>query len=665
MHHALTAIVVLFGAALVVAWLMRLMRLPTILGFLLAGILIGPSGLHLIHEGEEQHQIEFFAELGLVMLLFTVGLELSPAPLLRMGPRLLVASGVQIGATLLLGAVAVAAALGMKWSSAGLVGAGLALSSTAIVLKHFSERGLIDTPDGRITTGILLVQDVAVIMLLVLLPLVARGGAGPLAVAAKIGGALVGLAAAILLARWLMPRIVNIVFRYGGQELMTLFAILMACLGAWLAGLANWSWALGAFIAGLLLAQSDLRHQIEAEITPFRDAFNALFFISIGMLVPLEVVWENAAGLSVAIVGTLVLKALLAGAGVLAGGWPLRLGLSVGLGLCTVSEFGYVLIKEASSERLGLVPADFMPLFVAWAVGTMLLGALLMPVAQPIAAALTRRWGREEAPAAAEVHGDEAHPHLTSHVIIVGYGINGRNLATVLRAVRIPHHVIEMNRSSAQRARKDGVPVVVGDATRLAILRSVGLHAARALVVAIADPWATRRIVANAHQVRPDLYILARTRFVAELEPLYREGAAQVIPEEFETSIEMFAHVLKEFAIPDNVIEQQVALIRAGHYGMLRGRTGHRTVHTEWLRLLEVAVTQTHLLLEGSPAAGRTIREFDLRAKTGATIVAITREGRPIANPDPNVQLLAGDVLVLVGTHHQLDRTRALLAPPE
>jgi len=198
---------------------------------------------------------------------------------------------------------------------------------------------------------------------------------------------------------------------------------------------------------------------------------------------------------------------------------------------------------------------------------------------------------------------------------------------------------------------------------------NAGLATARALVIAIADQQATRRIVAQVHRTRPKLYILARTRYVSELETLYRLGAAQVIPEEFETSIELFAHVLKEFAIPDNIIEQQVTLIRGGRYAMLRGRPSDRALRAEWTQLLEAAVTQTFFLMENSAACGRTIRELDVRAQTGVLIVAVTRDGKPTPSPGPDFRLEAGDVLVLVGTHKQLDAAKAALeasqdAPP-
>jgi CPA2 family monovalent cation:H+ antiporter-2 len=659
MEHALTAILVLFGAAWLAAWLMRTLGAPAILGFLIAGIIIGPSVLNLIG----RHEVHFFAELGLVLLLFVVGLELSPGPLLRMGGRLLIAAALQMAAT-----TAVAAGLLYGLGLLGpvpafIVGAAVALSSTAVMINYFADRGESDSPASAVATVIALFQDCAVILLLIALPLFShRGGQEPGGALRAAGFALGALVVISIAARAILPVIVRLFGRRAGsRELMTLFAIVMACAGAWLASLANWSWGLGSFVAGLLLSQTDLRHQIRAEITPFRHAFNALFFISIGMLVELSLFREHAGLLAVAIVGVIVLKTLIAGGAILLSGWPARLAITSALALATISEFAYILGQAA--RELGLLPPQALATLIACLVGSMVLGALLLPFTPRLAAAADRRLDRlrfrKPPPAGLPQEG-----LLDNHVIIVGYGVNGRNLARVLRATRIPYTVVEMNPSNVVQARSDGAPAIVGDATRASILLQAGLQRARALVVSIADQEPTRRIVAQARAARPDLYIVARTRYLSELDALYRLGARQVIPEEFETSIEIFAHVLKEFGIPDNVIDQQIMLVRAGRYRMLRGLPTDPARRAEWLQILEAAVTQVFLLLAGSPAVGRTIREFDLRARTGVTIVALTRGGKAIPAPSPELRLQTADVLVLVGTHKQLDHARQLLETP-
>ena len=652
----LAGIVILFGAALVVAWLLRALRGPSILGYLVAGMVIGPSGL--VFFDRDVEEIRFYAELGLVLLLFTVGLELSPAPLIRMGRSLIMAASLQIGVTTVLAGAAAGWLLQTSVGGALLIGLGVSLSSTAIVLKHLADRGETNTSSGGLITGILLIQDLVVILVLIALPfLAAAGGNIPLMVF-KLVAALAGLVIVVGIAHFLMPKIVDLVFSLGGQELMTLFAIVMAASGAWLAGIFEWSWALGSFIAGLLLAQSDVRHQLQAEITPFRDAFNALFFMSIGMLVNLELAFAAPLTLLAIVIGILVVKLVITSGSIAIAGWTPRLAIVGGLGLCTVSEFAYVLGAGALTHDM--LSPEILEQLISWIVGTMLLGAVLIPLSGPLAIALANRLpnAAKKSEAAAEI---TAAAGEAGHVVIVGYGTNGRNLSRVLKAVRIPELIIEQHRPTARVAQRAGLPVLVGDAARRTILEEARLSAARALVIAIADPLAVRRIVAQARDLCSEIYILARTRDEAELEALFRLGADQVIPEEFETSIEIFAHVLRKFAIPDNIIEQQVNLVRSGRYEMLRRPGYTQTVRPDWLRVLETSVTQTYYVQPDSPASGQTIRQLDLRARSGATIVAITRAGQPVTNPAPDFEIQPADVLVLVGTHHQLNRARQLL----
>ncbi|GMU32200.1 MAG: cation:proton antiporter [Planctomycetia bacterium] len=652
----LTQAAVLFGAALCIAWLFRIFRAPAIIGFLFAGIVIGPSGLQLI----PSEAVEQFSELGLVMLLFTVGLELSPEPLIRSGRRLLVAAGIQIA---LIGVVAYAVGQFLHYSSSAeslVLAAAVSLASTAIVLNQLSQQGETNSVGGTLVTGILLLQDVFVILLMLFLPLVAAGtGAGWQEATLRGVLSVAMLGVVTMIARWVVPRVLQTILRYGGRELLTLFAVVMAITGAWLAGLAGWSWALGACIAGLILSQTDLRHQLSAEIMPFRYVFNAVFFISMGMLVDLSTIAPQAAMIGAAIVVILIAKCLLTTAAVRLAGWPLRLGIYSGIGLCTVSEFGYVLAREA--DRLGILSDGHLNQFTALIVGTMMFGAFFFPLAGRLSMAVHQRLaGGTDSEIEVSSHALE----MKDHVLIVGFGLNGQNLAKVLKATGIPFIVIEMNSRLAQVARDASNRVLVGDAARHAILDYAGLSSARAMVIAINDQDATRRIVAQARSRRPDLYVLARTRYISELEHLYRLGAHQVIPEEFETSIEIFAHVLKHFGIPDNVIEAQITMIRAGGYGMLRGRPAAGEGRSDLLSLLEATATQTFMLESDSPAASKTIREMDLRANTGVTIIALVRGGRPQTNPSPDTKMEAGDVLVLVGGHKQLDKAKAILSAP-
>jgi CPA2 family monovalent cation:H+ antiporter-2 len=286
----------------------------------------------------------------------------------------------------------------------------------------------------------------------------------------------------------------------------------------------------------------------------------------------------------------------------------------------------------------------------------MMVGAMLVPMAGPLSNRVAL-WLRSHE----DMEARSAAKAITHHVIIVGYGINGQNLARVLRATHVHHSIIEMNPALVEAARETGAEVVVGDAERRFILDHAGIAHAHALVVAINDAQSTQRVVSVARMLRSDLFILARTRYVTELDALYQLGADRVIPEDFETSIEIAAHVLKEMDIPDNVVEAQIAAVRAGRYGMLRGMATDRAAHEELMQVLQATVTRTHFVTSDSHAAGKTIAELNLRALTGASIIAAVRNGKPLTNPPPDFILLAGDVLVLVGAHVQLEGAKALL----
>lgn len=657
MHESslLAQAVLLFGAALVIGWMFRVLRAPTAIGFLMSGLFIGPSGLQLITaEG-----VQRFADLGLVMLLFTIGLELSPEPLIRAGRPMVMAAAAQILLTAFIAFVVFKLIQPSYGRAAGiLISAAIALSSSAIALKQLLESGQTTTSAGTLMVGILLLQDLFVILLMLFLPLFALTGETSWQGAAFRGVvSAASLAVVTLVARYCIPLFLRLVVRWGGRDLITLFALVAALAGAWVASLAGWSPPLGACIVGLILSQTDLRHQLSAEIMPFRDVLNALFFISMGMLVDLGAIREGFEIICVLVVASLVGKTLISTFVIRAAGFPLRLAVHAGIGLCTVSEFSYVLAADAG--RLGILPQALFSDFTAYIVGTMIIGAMAFPLAGKASTAICKVFGNEDAPSPAAAE----HAELSGHVIIVGFGLNGQNLARVLTAANIPFCIIEMNPALAEQAREAKYRVIQGDATRRIILLHAGLAMARALVVAINDQEATRRIVAQARDARHDLYILARTRYTSELEPLHRLGAQDVIPEEFETSIEIFAHVLNHFGVPENVIDAQIMLIRSGNYGVLRGRQFSAGQRVDVMKVLESTTTQTVFIDEASPARGATLRELDLRAKTGATIIAVVRKGQAMTNPASDFVIEASDLLVLLGGHKQLESAKQLLSP--
>ncbi len=651
-------VVIILGATLLVARISLLLRAPSIIGFILTGVAIGPFGGKFIKEDG----VENLAELGLVLLLFIIGLELSPRPLLRMGRSLLVASGLQIGITAFLAAIAVNMVTSLSFVQSAILGIAIALSSTAIVLKQLSDSGETDTLKGMLITGILLIQDVLVIAIMLFLPILAvdDDGGGWRASAQEGLVGLSGMVLLIILSRMLLPLFMRHIVRPGGKEFGTLFAILMAFGGAWAADAAGWSRPLGACIAGLLLSRTDMRHQLAAEILPFRDAFNALFFVSIGMLFDPTLAYSKFPFFAAIIVATLLLKFAVSSISVSAARWPMIPAIQVGLGLCTVSEFGYVLLNEA--DNLGIIPPYILEHFIVYTLGTMAIGAMFMPLAKPITRLVS---GTLERGFNLDAH-EETEQESASKgqfVTVIGYGVNGRNLCRILRSTQISYSIVEMNPDLAQEARDDGATVISGDATRISVLTHAGIQRSDALVIAINDPQATIRILSQAKSLRPDLYILARTHFDSDLDSLYDLGADEVISEDFETSIEIAAHLLRRLDVPDNIVEGQIASIRAGRYAMLRGMPTDRAVINELGKFLQTTGTRTHYIEDDSPVIGNTIAGTDLRARTGVTIIAIVRNGKPTTNPPPDFEIQAADILVLVGSHAQLDKARAVLGP--
>jgi CPA2 family monovalent cation:H+ antiporter-2 len=471
-----------------------------------------------------------------------------------------------------------------------------------------------------------------------------------------------GLAILAVVARKVLPTFITQVMVHGGQELTTLFAVMMACGGAYAAQLAGWPPALGACIAGLLLANADIRHQLVAEIRPFRDVFNALFFIALGMTVHLEVVFRQFDWMLTAIAFTLVVKIFITVSAVKLAGWPYRVAFQVGVGLCSVSEFGYVLARQA--DTAGLLPENFMDGMIGYTVGTMIAGSILFPLGTRFTGKVsvilnqidsTRLASKDDAEETTE-------DDLSGHVVIVGFGINGENLVRVLKATQIPHCVIEMNQGLIHKAREMGAPVVVGDATRRIILEHAGIKHARAIVIAVNTQEDTRRIVSQSRRLNPGIYIAVRTYFVKDLDSLAEQGVNVVVPADFEASVKIFSHVLEEFNVPRNILASQIAAVRAGDYGVFRGRSSSSNESLQdLLKVLELTSTQTFYLPESSPACGRTIADLNLRRETGATIIAVVRERIPDTNPGADFELKASDVLVLVGAHEQLRDARNLL----
>lgn len=656
MEHALILkdLAVIFTISMVVILAFYRFKIPALPGFIVAGVLVGPHALGMV---SDVHRVESLAEVGVILLLFTIGIEFSLSRLREMRRQTLVGGGLQMGLTIV-AVGALAAALGQRWQVAFFLGCLVALSSTALVLKGLTDKGDIDTPHGRLATGVLIFQDLCVVPIMLVLPFLAgrgSGGAAGLALALLKAAAIV-IAIAVL-ARTLVPRLMAEIVKTRSRELFLIAVILLGTLTALATAEAGASLALGAFLAGLVISESDYGHQALAELLPFRDVFMSLFFVAVGMLVEFNFIRDHpvltVSGVALVLGGKTIAAAM--GPAVL--GYAGRVALLAGMLVSQIGEFSFVLAKEG--RALALIPEAMYQGFLAIAVFTMLVTPFLLQSGGELVATIDRvvRLDRLLPGFRARSISAIQRP-LIDHVIIAGYGLNGRNLAAAMRSIQAPYCIVELNAQTVRQARDRGEEAFYGDATRDEILRALGVERARMLVAAISDPAATRRMVRTARGLNSQLHIIARTRYVVEIPELLRLGANDVIPEEFETSIEIFARVLSHYGATRTDVERLVTQIRASHYEALRGGT-YPTLGAV-AGVPQMAMERIRLPADAA-LVGKTIAQSGLRTRTGALIISVRRGENDIATPDPAFRLAADDVLVVVGQPDQLGAATELL----
>ncbi len=642
----LRELIIILAVSLPITFMFHKIKLPPLVGFLITGILIGPHGTALI---TEINVVERLSEIGVVLLLFTVGLEFSIQDIMRFGKQFLLGGGLQVGLTII-GVTAIALLFSYPPHQALFFGFLASLSSTAIVLKMYTDRAEIDSSHGRLSTGILLFQDMAVVPLMLLLPVLgearAVGGITPLSVLISLGKAVLGLVAVFLAARRVVPFLLHQVIRLRNREMFFLLVVLL-CLGtAWVTFSLGLSLALGAFLAGLIIAESEYSHHIVADILPFRDYFASIFFISVGMLLRTAYFAEHWTLLAVLTVSVILLKSSLVVLTAAALRFPLRTALLSSLALSQVGEFSFLLAQQGGQYQL--IGGDTFQAFINTSILTMIATPFLIQIAPWIAARLHI--------GSIEPADQPTICALTGHTIIAGYGLNGRNLAGTLRATRIPYVVLEVNADTIRKARDSGEPMVYGDITREDVLIRAGAPCARVIVFAVSDFAATRLAVRHVRRINPSIFILVRTRYATDVDTLIALGADQVIAEDFETSIEIFARVLHQYHVPTNIIDNQVHAIRFDGYKMLRGMSLDQEKIGRIAALFAAATVENVQILSEHPSTGKSLRELDLRRASGATVIALVREGNAVTNPGPDIVLQADDLLVLLGSHQELDR---------
>lgn len=629
-------------------------KIPSSIGFLIAGVIIGPDVLHWINDS---HSIRNLAEIGVVLLLFVIGLEFSLSRILK-NLKEVIGGGISQLILTTLALFLILIGFGFQKNQGFLLGLLGALSSTAVVLKMITDNAELDTLHGRLCIGILLFQDICVVPVMLIVPLLAQTGeTTSISIAFALLKSVVALVAVFLSSRLLVPRTLSLIAKTGSKEHLTLFVILIILGTSWVSQYLGLSLAMGAFIAGLIISDSEYNHQIILDILPLRDYFVSIFFISIGMLLNVHYFLDNALmciGLALSVVAAKTILAFLAT-------WlarnPARISMIVGIRLAQVGEFSLMIADTALG--MGLLPKEMHQSFLIVSILSMLIAPLLIKYSTPLATKLFSAFKLSASdPGELDI---EKKEHLHKHVIIAGYGLGGKHLSRVLKEANIRFIVMDLDGERVKQALAENIKALYGDSTHRDTLRHAGIKTAKMIVFYITDYASTWQGVKLARELNPNVYIMVRTRYASHVEELKAAGANEVIPEEFETSIEIFSRVLKEHHIPNNIIEQQIELIRLEGYAMFRGISLSMEGMKKFSTMLTASLTESFIILGDSWAESKHLREIDLNARTGVTLIAVVRAKKVHTHPQPEFQVREGDIMVLFGSHAQLDKSLQIL----
>jgi CPA2 family monovalent cation:H+ antiporter-2 len=651
MHDTLTTILVLLATAVAVVVICRVLRLSPILGYLVVGIAIGPHALGWIPDAP---QTRYLAEFGIVFLMFSIGLEFSLPQLKAMRRKLLGIGLCQVAITIA-GTALFMQLHGDGWVSGIALGGALAMSSTAIVSKILTERAEVTTAHGREAMGVLLFQDLAVVPLLIVVPALAvgSGSLGQSLGIAAIKAAIV-LAFILILGQWVMRYWFHLVARLRSSELFMLNLLLFTLGLAALTELAGLSLALGAFLAGMLIAETEFRYQVEEDIKPFRDVLLGLFFVTVGMRLDLAIVLRHWALVLLLLTVPVLLKAVLVAALSRLFGASLSTALRSGIYLAQAGEFGFVLVAQADQFRL--LSPDMMQVILAAMLLSMLSAPFLIQFAEPLVRKLT---ANDWLARAAELTQIAARTMTRQdHVIICGYGRSGQNLARLLDREGIGYLALDSDPQRVREAAADGNTVVYGDATRKEALQAAGLARARAVAVTFADTSAAMKILHHVRALRPDLPVVVRTVDDSELERLNSAGATEVVPEVLEGSLMLASHSLLLLGVPLNRVLKLIRSVREERYGLFRGFFHGATDQTDAAENVQPRLHSV-LITEQAAALGKTVLELEIARWVEVT--GVRKQGARARKPDPEEPLAAGDVLVLLGRPEQLARAEQRL----
>ncbi|HOA83144.1 MAG TPA: cation:proton antiporter [Thermodesulfovibrio thiophilus] len=648
-YNFLQPILIIFGVSGLIIYLLGKIKIPSVVGFLIAGAIIGPYGMAFIKEPQD---VEVIAEIGVMLLMFTIGIEFSIPRLMSLKKEVFLFGSLQVITTIIVITLISLLAFNISLNISIFYGFIVALSSTAIVMKLLFDRGELNSPHGKVCLGILLFQDLCVVPLMLFTQMLSGQNGNYYNFFIVIFKALLILSVVFIFSRAAVPYILHEIVKTRSRELFIII-IIFICLGtAFFTYKLGLSLALGAFLAGIVISESEYSAQAVSDILPFKETFSGIFFISVGMLLNINYIKQHIVEETIIVGNIFILKSLIIVLIVYVFIHSIKLSLKSALALSQIGEFSFILAFTGKS--IGLLDETAYQSFIAASVITMLVTPLIIRYSPYVIDYLMQKNFFKNLEKIKRIKKTDIIVKKSNHVIIIGFGLNGRNLARILKEINIPYVILELNPDTVRKMKKKGEPIYYGDGTSPEILHKLGIHRAKMLVIAISDPLATRKIVQIAKTENPKIHIIVRTRFVTEIDELRKLGANEVIPEEFETSLEIFSRVLHHFGIPRNKIVQMLEQIRVEGYEILRipeiseTRTGLECVIFEGLEMDSFEIEKNSWLI------GKSIKSIDIRSKAGVTVIAVQRGEKTFLNPPADFSLKEGDIIVYVGNKKQL-----------
>ncbi len=641
MFNSLPLILILLISSVFAVAIFRAFNLPAMLAYFLVGLALGPHTFGLLPDSEASRE---FAEFGIVFLMFSIGLEFSLPQLYAMRKKVLGLGGGQVVVTLIV-TMLISNLAGLSWPAAFVIGAALAMSSTAIVSKILAERIDLNSRHGRLSIGVLLFQDIAVVPMLVLIPALGMANSN---LANVLGIALLKAVAMLALlftvGKWLINPWFNLVAGQRSRELFVMNVLMVTLLLAYATKLAGLSYALGAFIAGMLISETKFRYQVESDISPFRDILLGLFFISVGMLLNLEQIYQNFSLILLILFGFILMKALIVAAIVRASKYEAGVAIRTAVILAQAGEFSFVILALGAEHNL--ISGAALQSVLAAALLSMVIAPFLIQINGKIARKLVGSYTRNSSKIVENI--EETSKHLHDHVVICGYGRSGQYLGRFLREENIPYIALDIDPARVLEAAAAGENVMFGDAARRVVLKAAGCERAKALIISYADNRAAMKILHIVQESYPQLPVIVRTVDDSHMEQLRAAGAAEVVPEILEGSLMLASHALMLLGVPLNRVVKRIRLFREERYKLFKGYfhgasdADNEDLEKQQVRLHSVIITT------GAFAIGRSLADMQL----GMFDVEVKSIRRPNSNGamlNTDSLLAEGDVVVLLG----------------